>query len=329
MVRQIPIPVVLPGRPRSLWSENGQNNGIIYNYCANLCLSATVHCGHDVEAIFEPLFAATDGVVKFGGFDGFYTPHHVDIEPIVGPFRGEYHIYGHLSESWVATGQIVRKGQQIGITGTNCVDSQCSALAVGNEHLHWERRDRFDGCSLDPDPVLTSHDANGGESPHGTSQPSGFGRQDLISVADGPLRLRHGPGSGFPVLQELPNGARMCVTGEAQNGEGHAWYPVLIPNINLPGWVAGQFCTLVAAEGCDGQESTSAPVPEGAAQPGQPIGAHPDSGPRGAMPESAAAMPTVEYDANGAFVGVSIPAPPSTPEASSAGGGATTPFAKG
>ncbi|HKH78068.1 MAG TPA: hypothetical protein VKA51_14010, partial [Rubrobacteraceae bacterium] len=71
MARQIPMPVVLPGRPRSLWSENGQNNGIIYNYCANLCLSATVHCGHDVEAIFEPLFAATDGVVKFGGFDGF------------------------------------------------------------------------------------------------------------------------------------------------------------------------------------------------------------------------------------------------------------------
>src|SRR5918998_6669358 len=123
MARVINIPVVLGGA-RHLWSENGVPNGIIYNYCASHCLSSNVHCGHDVEAIYEPIFAATDGVVKFGGRDRFYTPNHVDIEPTVGPFRGEYHIYGHLSEAWVTTGQRVTRGQQIGITGTNCVDSQ-------------------------------------------------------------------------------------------------------------------------------------------------------------------------------------------------------------
>ena len=327
MVRQIFIPVVLQPRMRSLWSENGQPNGIVYTYCASHCLSANVHCGHDVEAIFEPVFAATDGVVKFGGRDTVYTPCHVDIEPIVGPFRGEYHIYAHMSEAWVATGQMVRKGQQIGISGTNCVDSQCSALANGNEHLHWERRAGFDGCSLDPDPVLTSQDANGGASPNGSSPAGAFGRRDLISVAEGPLRLRQGPGSGFAILHELPLGARMCVGGEPQSAEGHTWYPVLIPNINQPGWVAGAFCALVVADACGAQERAPA-IPENAAAPGQPIGAHPDSGPAASMPESAAAMPMVEYDADGAFVGVTFPTPPPS-ESAPANSREFSPYARG
>ena len=97
MAPQIPVPVVLGGT-RHLWSVNGQHNGITYRYCADYCLSADVHCGHDVEANFDPIFAATDGVVLFAGFDGFYTPYYAKIEPTVGPFKGEHHIYGHLSQ---------------------------------------------------------------------------------------------------------------------------------------------------------------------------------------------------------------------------------------
>ncbi|MGH2617256.1 MAG: peptidoglycan DD-metalloendopeptidase family protein [Thermomicrobiales bacterium] len=331
MVRQIVIPVVLQPRSRHLWSENGQHNGIVYDYCAQHCLSAHVHCGHDVEAIFEPIFAATDGVVKFAGFDGFYTPRHVDIEPIVGPFRGEYHIYGHLSESWVATGQRVTRGQQIGLTGTNCTDRTCSALAVGNEHLHWERRAIFAGCSLDPDPVLSGQNANGGEGVVDGDMPSGgFQRQDAIRVADGPLRLRLGPGFWFSVLQEVPNGAQMCVTGESFPRDGFDWYPVLIPNINLAGWVAGQHCVLESSGGCSGAQET-APAPEGAALPGRPMNPHPDSGaPGGVVPEmTEATMPMVEYDADGVFVGVSIPEPPPMPETTPAAGVGASPFAKG
>ena len=353
MVRQIHIPVVLSPRNRSLWSENGVNNDIFYQYCADHCLSANVHCGHDIEAIFEPVFAATDGVVMFAGFDGFYTPRHVDIEPTVGPFKGEYHIYAHLSESHVATGQRVQRGQQIGISGTNCVDSQCSALAVGNEHLHWERRGvpGFSGCSLDPDPVLTSANANGGGGGDGGDaggggnggggdDPSGpiggpFGRKDRIGVADGPLRLRNGPGTSFGVLQDLPNGARLCVTGEPQPAEGRDWYPVLVMNIHQPGWVAGDFCRLLARRGCaSNQETLETPVPEGAARPGQPISAHPDSGPPpGVSTESPTGMPmpVVEYDAEGNFKGVSFPSPEGVAEATEAAGAATRsrPWAKG
>ncbi len=331
MVRQIFIPVVLQPRSRSLWSENGQDNGIVYDYCAQHCLSAHVHCGHDVEAIFEPIFAATDGVVLFAGFDGVYTPNHVDIEPISGPFRGEYHIYGHLSEAWVATGQRVSRGQQIGVTGTNCVDRQCSTLHVGNDHLHWERRAGFHGCCLDPDAVLTSPNANGGEGPvdgGGASGNGGFQRQDAIRVADGPLRLRQGPGSWFPVLHELPNGARLCVTGESQPGEGNTWYPVFILNINLPGWVAGQFCVLDASGGCGGFQE-SAPVPESAAPSGRPMSPHGDSGPPNGVTPEMTNMPIVEYDANGVFAGVSFPARPPLPEITPAADTGSSPFANG
>jgi hypothetical protein len=349
MVRQIFIPVVLNARNRSLFSENGVDNGIRYDYCAGLCLSANVHCGHDVEARFEPIFAATDGVVKFAGFDGFYTPNHVDIEPIVGPFRGEYHIYGHLSEAHVATGQRVQRGQQIGITGTNCVDSQCSALAIGNEHLHWERRGvpGFSGCSLDPDPVLTSANANGegggeveedddtGDTGGGGDGEMGgpFRRKDRIGVADGPLRLRKGPGKDFRVLQDLPNGTRLCVTGEPERADGREWYPVLVNNVHRPGWVAGDHCRLLARRGCaGGQETLELPVPEGAAQPGQPISPHPDSGPSTSDREGITeALPTVEYDAEGVFVGVTFPSPEAVAELAEGAGAASEsrPWAKG
>src|SRR5215216_4621004 len=106
----ITIPVLfgpsggLLGRTRELWSENCVDNGIVYNYCANHCCPGPFHCGVDidthggagVQGTPEPLFALTDGVVMFAGSDGFYCPTHVDIQPTVGPYRGERHIYGHM-----------------------------------------------------------------------------------------------------------------------------------------------------------------------------------------------------------------------------------------
>jgi hypothetical protein len=302
--RRINVPVVLGG-PRHLWSENGKANGIIYKYCADHCLSENVHCGHDVEAIYEPIFAATDGLVKFAGYDGFYTPNYVAIEPIVGPYRGEYHIYGHLREAWVTTGQTVKRGQRIGTTGTNCKDKLCTVLDIGNEHLHCERRGvpGFWGCSLDPDPVLTSPNANGEET---------FQRDDNIRVTDGPLRLREGPGVGFAILQNLLNGVELCVTGDPHRADGFNWSPVRVTNINRAGWVAGQFCTLFAAGGCAGDlQPVQIPIPEGAAEPGQPVAPHRDDGP--SMEEMTgleADMPVAQYDDKGVFIGVSFPKPP-------------------
>lgn len=320
MAPTIPIPVVLQGAaPRQLWSENGKPNGVFtYEYCRCLCLSADVHCGHDVEANFEPIFAATDGVVKFAGHDGFYAPFHVDIEPIVGPFRQEYHIYGHLSDVWVSTGQTVQRGQRIGTTGE----------AGTGPHLHWERRKR-DTCSpcgaannpfrsADPTEVLSSPDANGGEGPSPITSPTPaasdrFGRNDLIGVADGPLRLRKGPGRGFPIRDELPSGVQLCVTGRPQRADGSLWCPVRVLNTNKPGWVASESCALIAADGCQQADADAAgfPADPNGTTSGEEFQPHPDTGMSAdAYSEQERLGPRVEYDDDGNFVGVAFPVPP-------------------
>lgn len=57
-------------------------------------------------------------------------------------------------------------------------------------------------------------------------------------------------------------------------------------------------------------------MPEGVAQPGQPISAHPNSGPAaGVSAELPQTMPVVEYDAEGNFKGVIFPSPEAVAEA--------------
>jgi hypothetical protein len=315
MVPTIPVPVVLQGGfERHLWSENGKPNGVFtYEYCRCLCFSRDVHCGHDVEANFEPIFAATDGVVKFAGPDQFYAPIHVDIEPIVGPFRGEYHIYGHLSDFWVAEGQTVQKGQRIGTTGT----------AGTGPHLHWERRKR-DNCSpcgagndfrsADPTEVLASPNANGGGVSPAPLVGAGFQRNDRIGVANGPLRLRDAPGIGFPIRDELPTGVQLCVTGKAQIADGFVWSPVRVLNTNKPGWIATEFCSLLESSGCQEVEADVPGRPPGAngTSSGKEFQPHPDTGmPADSYSDREMRGPQVHYDEAGDFVGVVFPAPPS------------------
>lgn len=304
MVPRIPVPVVLGGGwQRHLWSVNGEPNGVYeYDYCANLCLSRDVHCGHDVEANFEPIYAATDGVVKFAGDDSYYTPYHVDIEPTVGPFRGEYHIYGHLSDYWVGQGQQVTRGQRIGTTGT----------AGTGPHVHWERRTPDNACgygyrSTDPTLVLSSPNAN----VDGGGGGAGFERYDKIEVADGPVRLREGPGTSFPVLEELPTGVQLCVTGEPQSADGYSWSPARVLNTNRPGWLATTYCAMVDAQACL-DTPFGVPSPGGvfeAAGVTEAFTPHPDTG---MTPEEFAARlesaPKVDYDEDGNFVGVTFPA---------------------
>ncbi len=329
MAPAIPVPVVLGGI-RHLWSENGLNNGVFtYEYCRCLCLSADVHCGHDVEANFEPVFAATDGVVKFAGPDRFFAPIHVDIEPTVGPCRGEYHIYGHLSEFRVATGQAVVRGQRIGTTGT----------AGTGPHLHWERRENanctpcqgYTQRNIDPTPVLSSPNANVSLNGNGHNPSlSVFQRTDMISVTDGPLRLREGPGTGFPIRDELSFGVQLCVTGEPLAVEGLSWYPVAVVNTNTPGWAAGEFCSMFQAGGCADVPSGDAPAAPGSRIPpvDDAFSPHPDTGMSAEeFADRAAMAPQVEYDDKGMFVGVTFPEPSANAAAATEESG--NPFAKG
>ncbi len=153
--REIHIKTVLRGRIYHVIAEDGQPNGMPcdwYLYATSVGEDYCDHPGEDIDANFENLYAATNGVIDFAGPDSAYWPNHVDIRVTSGPFKGELHIYGHMSQVYVATGQTVKKGDPIGVSGT-----------AGNvAHLHFERRTAPNaqcalGCSINPDPVLTGH----------------------------------------------------------------------------------------------------------------------------------------------------------------------------
>jgi hypothetical protein len=153
--REIHVKTVLKGGVYHVLAEDGQPNGMPcewYAYATSVGEDYCDHPGEDVDANFENLYAATDGVVEFAGPDAAYWPNHVDIRVSDGKFKGELHIYGHMSQVFVTTGQAVKKGDPIGVSGT----------AGGVPHLHFERRTPPNGncplgCAIDPDPPLTGH----------------------------------------------------------------------------------------------------------------------------------------------------------------------------
>lgn len=173
------------------------------------------------------------------------------------------------------------------------------------------------------------------EAANGTEPVDGdrdFRRRDKIRVADGPLRLRDGPSAGATILEELPTGAQLCVTGKPESADGVDWYPVRVLNTNKPGWVAGQFCGLVEAKGCkDSPVAAGPPTPAaGATAAGEEFAPHPATGMTAeAQAGMLAAGPRVEYDEQGAFVGVAFPPPAPTVGAAGAPTPPSNPFANG
>ena len=151
-LRQIEVPTVI-GDTRDVLAENGVPNGMPcwwYDYATIVGLDYCDHPGMDIFVNYEPLYAATDGIVEFSGYDGYYVPDHVDLRVTKGPYTGEQHIYGHMSSVAVVPGQEVKRGDLLGISGE----------AGTAPHLHFERRTPVSevciaGCALDPEPVLT------------------------------------------------------------------------------------------------------------------------------------------------------------------------------
>ncbi|WP_431294517.1 M23 family metallopeptidase [Pedobacter sp. P26] len=92
------------------------------------------HKGIDLHARNEPVFSFLSGRVSQTGF-----------HPILGKFvridhSGLESIYGHLSIILVHTGEEVRSGELIGVTG--------STGRVTGEHLHFSLR--MEGVYIDP-----------------------------------------------------------------------------------------------------------------------------------------------------------------------------------
>jgi hypothetical protein len=143
---------ILKGGPYFVLSAHGVPNGQPcdwYTYATTVGLPYCAHPGVDISANYENLYAATDGVVEFAGPDAAYWPNHVDIRVTSPDYLGELHIYGHMSQVFVATGQVVKKGDLLGVSGE----------AGGAPHVHFERRTAPNaqcaiGCAIDPEPPL-------------------------------------------------------------------------------------------------------------------------------------------------------------------------------
>lgn len=95
-----------------------------------------VHLGFDLSAVQRaPVVAANDGIVVFGERLGIYGNCIV-----VDHGYGLQSIYGHLSTIGVKPGDAVRKGQEIGRSG--------STGLAGGDHLHFSMQ--LDGVQVNP-----------------------------------------------------------------------------------------------------------------------------------------------------------------------------------
>lgn len=248
------IPVVLNGATVEFSSENCVHNGLsnactIYKYAVEYGCPPCTHPGADLSIAYAPLYAATDGVVTFSGYDRYYTPMHINIMPTAGPYKGEVHIYGHLSEiaEGIVEQAIVKRGQRIGTTGTNL--DEYGNLVIGNEHLHFERRvpdSRFSSGYLAGDPVPVLTDSSPGTTP-GTPEPT-FAVGDRIKTLDTKVNFRSAAGTSASIISELAKGTTLCVLQGPTTANSRKWYKV--DNSGTQGWVAAAFCGLVAAGGC-------------------------------------------------------------------------------
>lgn len=226
------VPVVFGNNtPREFFSENCVSNGIAnpcgsYEYAESLCCPPCTHPGADIQAVNEPVYAVTDGVVVVAKADcEVYTPNWVVIQATVGPYAGDTFYYAHLSSiaSGIIVNAAVTKGQRIGTSGT---DAPGCVPTPNNHHLHFEHRTQ-DPCgsygekSLNPVEVLTSPNANG----PGTPTPT-FDTGDIITTTDANVNLREGAGTGFPVMATMPAGRKAIVVSGPTRANEYDWYKV-------------------------------------------------------------------------------------------------------
>lgn len=98
------------------------------------------HYGTDLKLqIGDPVMAAFDGIVRIAQYDRGGYGNYV----MLRHYNGLETLYGHLSETNVKVGQLVKAGQVIGLGGN-------TGRSTG-PHLHYEVR--YEGNAIDPEDV--------------------------------------------------------------------------------------------------------------------------------------------------------------------------------
>jgi murein DD-endopeptidase MepM/ murein hydrolase activator NlpD len=110
----------------------------MYGYAKDQGWPTGYHIGLDVAVPFgTKIYAAQDGEVTQSGPSPYFRPNPIWVKEK----DDQTAIYGHLSKNFVTTGQKVKKGQLIGLSGEQ--DPQTGP------HIHFELRNA-DGTAVNP-----------------------------------------------------------------------------------------------------------------------------------------------------------------------------------
>ena len=122
----------------------GKPNAAGYYKSRGLRLRAPQHFGEDWNGraggnsdLGDPVYAIADGVVTFAhnvrtGWGNVVLTRHAYRDPASGKVKYIDTLNGHLDRMLVKTGQLIKRGQQIGTIGTN--------FGMYPAHLHFEIR---------------------------------------------------------------------------------------------------------------------------------------------------------------------------------------------
>jgi murein DD-endopeptidase MepM/ murein hydrolase activator NlpD len=122
----------------------GKPNAAGYYKSRGLRLRAPEHFGEDWNGraggntdLGDPVYAIADGVVTFAhnvrtGWGNVVLTRHAYRDPASGKVKYIDTLNGHLDRMLVKTGQLIKRGQQIGTIGTN--------FGMYPAHLHFEIR---------------------------------------------------------------------------------------------------------------------------------------------------------------------------------------------
>lgn len=122
----------------------GKPNGEGYYKSRGLRLRSPQHFGEDWNGraggnsdLRDPVYATADGIVTYaynvgGGWGNVVLTRHAYREPASGKVKFIDTLNGHLDKILVRTGQLIKRGQQIGTLGNN--------FGMYPAHLHFEMR---------------------------------------------------------------------------------------------------------------------------------------------------------------------------------------------
>lgn len=75
-----------------------------------------------------------------------------------------------------------------------------------------------------------------------------FAEGDEVALTDDRINLRTDASASAGIVEELPNGTSLTITGESVEADGYTWYPVVVNETEQAGYVVADFLELAGGE---------------------------------------------------------------------------------